>query len=439
MDRPRERQLTFEPRGHILTNVNVFSPDGNWIVYDVRSDLAGSQFDGDRIERIHVHSGAIDRLYTSAHGACCGAATSSPIDERVVFMLGPENPTPEWSYAPEHRRGVIVRRGPRVQAACQRGFYNVANLDARDLVPPFTPGALRGGTHLHVFHPAGDWVSFTYHDHILARLEGSHAGRDLDQRNVGVCIPGPVVPSSAHPRNHPGDYFSFLVTRTTNQPRPGSDEISRACEEAWVGRTRALAFQGEVVSRSGQTLAEVFIVEVPEVPVALPSDRPLQGTRIRRPAPPPGTRQRRLTFSDDRRFPGIQGPRHWLRSSPDGSRIAFLMKDDARIVQIWTISPQGGSPSQLTRNPWPISSAFTWSPDGAWIACMIDNSIFLVDSQTGESRRMTPRSNDADAPRPEACVFAPDGSTIAYVRHLESARRRFNQIFVLDLHLNSNR
>src|SRR4051794_11101269 len=47
-----ERQLTTAPHGHILTNTNVWSADGKWIAYDVRSDVEGSAFDGDRIERV---------------------------------------------------------------------------------------------------------------------------------------------------------------------------------------------------------------------------------------------------------------------------------------------------------------------------------------------------------------------------------------------------
>ena len=39
-----ERQLTHAPHGHVLTNVNVWSPDGRWIVYDVRT--VDSVFDG---------------------------------------------------------------------------------------------------------------------------------------------------------------------------------------------------------------------------------------------------------------------------------------------------------------------------------------------------------------------------------------------------------
>jgi Tol biopolymer transport system component len=61
-----ERQLTFRPHGHILTNTGVWSPDGRWIVYDVRSDPAGSVFDGTRIERVHADSGQVEVLYEIA-------------------------------------------------------------------------------------------------------------------------------------------------------------------------------------------------------------------------------------------------------------------------------------------------------------------------------------------------------------------------------------
>jgi hypothetical protein len=250
------------------------------------------------------------------------------------------------------------------------------------------------------------------------------------------------VPSS-HPRNQDGDYFSVLVTRTVPTPRPGSDEISKAFEDAWVGRDgyvrpdgtrqrRALAFQGNVVSDDGHPFTEVFIADLPD-DVTIAGDLPLAGTESRLPCPPRGTVKRRLTRTWGRKYPGIQGPRHWLRSSPDGSRIAFLMRDDAGVVQLFTVSPNGGEPVQVTRNPWPIASAFTWSPDGRSIAHVMDNSIFLTKVATGEAIRLTARSSDDDAPRPEACVFSPDGARIAYVRNVATAptEHRWNQIFIV--------
>ena len=176
-------------------------------------------------------------------------------------------------------------------------------------------------------------------------------------------------------------------------------------------------------------MAEVFIVDLPDNPT-LPGDGPLAGTETRRPAPPRGTAQRRLTFTTGRKFAGLQGPRHWLRSSPDGSRIAFLMKDEAGVVQLWTVSPNGGTPAQITHNQWPIASTFTWSPDGRRLAHIMDNSVCVTEVAGGITQRVTPRSDDAVAPRPEACVFSPDGKKIAYVRSMPEAGARFNQVFV---------
>src|SRR5512137_3497 len=73
-----EKQVTSGPAGRILTNVGVWSPDGQWIVYDTRSDPAGEIFDGTRIEKVHLHTGEVKVLYTAPPGAHCGVATYSP-------------------------------------------------------------------------------------------------------------------------------------------------------------------------------------------------------------------------------------------------------------------------------------------------------------------------------------------------------------------------
>ena len=41
---------------------------------------------------------------------------------------------------------------------------------------------------------------------------------------------------TTHPRNHDGSAFTALVSRLTDAPSPGSDEISKAFEEAWIGK-----------------------------------------------------------------------------------------------------------------------------------------------------------------------------------------------------------
>jgi hypothetical protein len=435
---PDPRPITTAPHGHVLTNAGVWSPDSRWIVYDVRSTPDGSTFDGTRIERVDVETGRVEVLYESRRGACCGVVTASPVDDRVAFILGPEQPTADWSYGAARRQGVVVH-------AARPGVAEP--LDARDLMPPFTAGALRGGSHVHVFSPDAAAVSFTYEDAILEAAAAAGTAAEKNLRAVGVSVCGrPARVPASHPRNHDGSAFTVLVTRLTDTPRPGSDEISKAFEEAWIGtdgyrrtdgtrQRRALAFQGNVITATGVTMSEVFVADLPAdlADLAGAGDGPLAGTATKRPVPPQAVRQRRLTFTASRRHPGLQGPRHWLRSSPDGTRIACLMKDDAGVVQIFTVDPAGGDPRQLTRGAHGITSAFTWSPDGTRIACVIDGSVCVVDAASGGALQLTQPIRDASGPRPEACVVSPDGRRIAYVRHVATGATTHNQIFTVDI------
>lgn len=67
------------------------------------------------------------------------------------------------------------------------------------------------------------------------------------------------------------------MTRTTQQPKPSSDEISRAYEEGWVGQKgyqkengkwqeRALVFIGDTHSTDGEIIPEIYIVDLPSQP-----------------------------------------------------------------------------------------------------------------------------------------------------------------------------
>ncbi|MEO8546206.1 MAG: DUF3748 domain-containing protein, partial [Burkholderiaceae bacterium] len=213
-----ERQITSDANGHILTNLHVFSPDGDWIVYDERSDREGANFDSASIKRVNVRTGAMETLYTARNGAFVGVVTYNPKKDNVVFIHGPENPTPEWSYAGHHRAGTIVD-------VAKPGV--AINLDARDISAPFTPGALRGGSHVHIYEPNGEWLSFTYQDSVMNAL-GKTGDHDLDQRNVGISVPGHAVTvAKDNPRNRAGTTFTVLATHTVNAPKPGSDEINR--------------------------------------------------------------------------------------------------------------------------------------------------------------------------------------------------------------------
>lgn len=414
----------------MLTNSAVWSADGEWIAYDTRK--IPESFDGTRIELVNVRTGEVRRVYESQNGAACGVVSFHPVDPKVVFILGPENPTSDWTYGLSRRRGVVVDlREPGVARA----------LDAMNYAPPFAPGALRGGSHVHMFSGDGKRFSFTYDDEFLARSGVNGSVYDINERNIGVgSLASPVHVNRNHPRNNDGDYFCTVVTRTVAQPKPGSDEIGRACEEGWIGRngylrpdgmrqSYALAFQGLVTAASGEKHFEVYVVDLPD-DLTQQDGAPLEGTTTSLPAPPQGVLQRRITFTGARKYPGLQGTRHWLRSSPDGSQIAFLMKDDNGVSQIWLVSPNGGEPRQLTHNAWDIASTFTWSPDGKLITHAMDGSVFVTEVASGHSYRLTEKGPDSSMPQPYACVFSPDGKSIAYARRQPSG---CDQLFVTDV------
>lgn len=424
----QEMQVTHASYNHILTNVAVWSPSSEWLVYDIRSPHGG--FDGNRIERVNIDSKRVEVLYESKNGANCGVVTYNPQREEVIFIHGPENPTEGWEYGFSRRFGTLVdtsRPG------------HIRYLEATNYAPPYQAGALRGGTHVHVFSADGNAVSFTYDDEVLTQAEAAGGPGEPNQRNVGVAISsGPISVNLNHPRNHDGDYFSFVATRTEAEPKSGSDEISKACEESWIGmqgyrknngtwQRQALAFQGTVTREDGGQHVEVFIVDLPE-DCTKASHQPLEGTNTQRPAPPAGTIQRRLTFTGHRTHPGLQGPRHWLRSAPDGECIGFLMKDDAGIVQFWTVSPNGGQAIQQTTNSEDIASAFTWSPDGRLVAYVMDKSVCVTDITKKQTYRLTARADKS--PMPDACVISPDGQSIAYLRPTSAG---INQIFIVNI------
>lgn len=414
------RQLTFAPRNHQLTNTHTWTPDSQWLVFDVRP--SGASFTGETIERVNVHTGEVEVVYRASQNAHVGVVTVNPQQpERYVFIHGPENPDAEWQYDFHHRRGVVVESG------------TATNLDAMDITPPFTPGALRGGSHVHVWSPDGSRLSFTYNDHVMHEYD---AAKDL--RNVGIALPfGPITPVKQHPREYDGSHYCVLVSRTTPSPQPGSDEINRAYEEGWVGNNGyrkpdgsqqrwALAFIGDTLSAAGDKVPELFIVDLPDNKEAYfqAGAEPIEGTQTMLPAPPAGVQQRRLTFTHQRRHPGLTNqPRHWVRSSPDGSLLAFLMRDDAGVVQMYLLSPNGGEPRQLTHGKDDVQSAFNWHPSGQALGFVQNNQIVLCDVNSGEVTQLT--QANGSVPSADAVVFSPDGKQIAWMQDVGDFRQLF--------------
>jgi len=237
------------------------------------------------------------------------------------------------------------------------------------------------------------------------------------------------VSTAEHPRNHSGEGFTVLATKHADDPAPGGDEITRAVEEAWIGergyaraggsggggggwQRRALAFLGEVTTASGAKIMELFVLDLPDDCSALREASgpatPLQGTSVRRPHPPHGVSQRRLTHTWGRAHPGLSqgghsGPRFWPRSSPCGALVAVVALDQEGVPQLFTVRTAGGGGGegggsggrsgggggsgwrQVTRLPNPgVESAFTWHPIIDLLAFVHDGSVCVVEVDVDE-------------------------------------------------------
>ncbi|MEO6893418.1 MAG: DPP IV N-terminal domain-containing protein, partial [Ginsengibacter sp.] len=233
--------------------------------------------------------------------------------------------------------------------------------------------------------------------------------------------------------------FSVVIAKVTVNPKPGSDEIDKAFDEGWIGakgykkndgkwQRHAIAFQGEVINADGTKKVEVFVVDLPGDLTKANSGKPLEGTITSRPNVPAGVVQRRITYTSK----GIEGPRHWLRCTPDGNLIAFLSKDDKGIVQLYGVSPNGGKISQLTFNSYSIQGPFNFSPDGKFLAYLADNSVFVTEVATGKSQRLTPGS-DSEEHLSGSVVWSNNGSMLAFNKYVKDKKtgNLFLQIFLI--------
>ena len=294
---PMERQLTSESVNHTLDNGDNFSPDDRWLVFDTRGDDNSIGRNG-LVGRVSVADGKVETVYretlAQSSGPGLGAASFNPVDGSVDFIRGLTSASAGRPYEQWRRTGGFV-------SASQPGVLRY--LDGRDVTPPFSAGALRGGTHRHEWSADGQWIGFTYNDALLAEIE-QRTGRKVNLRTIGVATRvGHPVRVHPGPENQEGEMFAVVVARVTPDPRPGSDDVSRAFEDAWVGRagyrradgswqTRARAFLGTVRGRDGKDFTEVFIADIPDRIDVPGEDGPLEGTATTMPNPPRGATQR---------------------------------------------------------------------------------------------------------------------------------------------------
>ncbi|MFI5158799.1 MAG: DUF3748 domain-containing protein [Sphingobacteriales bacterium] len=423
----KEKQLTFDNKGHFLNTAQCFSPDGHWIVYDTRNDDTKIGSTGS-IDMVNIDTGEIRELYhtqnQTEYGPGVGAATFSPVKNRVIFIHGIGNANQQKPYSFSRRTGVSI----------DVDQLNVPHfMDARCVTEPFIPGALRGGTHAHIWSADGQWLSFTYNDYVIEQLSSINpAVKDL--RTVGVMFPRQtLVPHDKNGENHSGEMYAVAVAKVIENPRPGSDDIDKAFDEAWIGtngyiktdgsrQNRSVAFQGNVTDEQNNTKTEVFVADLPEDLTKAHAGQPIEGTAISRPGVPMGVTQRRVTFTGT----GIAGPRHWLKTTPDGDLICFLSKDDLGFINIFGVHPNGGSIKQLTFNKFDIQSGFNISPDGKLLAYIADDSIILSNILSGESNKIATKEKPVGK-----VVWSPDGKMLAFNSYIKKGDHSYFQIILL--------
>ncbi len=427
-----EKQITNNlSYNHDLDSNDNFSPDDEWLVYDTRTTEGGIGANG-KIEKIHLKTGKKVVLYqleqNQAFGPGVGAVSYSHSNNEVVFIHGLLNCSPEQPYEQWRRSGVIIQDDKPGEPIF---------MDARDISFPFTVGALRGGTHRHEFSGDGQWIGYTYNDAIMKKLEDS-TGVTHNLRTIGVSKKHHqvIVPESKDGENFTGEWFSALVVRVVPDPSPGSDEISKAAGDSWVGHygylksdgatQRARAFIGTTTNKKGEQIDEVYIVDIPE-DITIPGDGPLEGTETTMPAPPMGTQQRRLTFTSNNKYPGCEGI---VRSSYGGSMLAYLAQDDQNVKQVFTISPWGGEPVQRTFHDSDVQGGVRWHPKGHSLVYIWQNSLVGLKMDTGKSIVLTkPNQNSPKNP-----VWSHDGRKIAYNRMVsDNEQTSTMQIFVIEL------
>ena len=428
----KESILTSGAYGHTLNFAQVFSPDDQWVVYDTRNDDTHIQYT-ESIEKVHVETGEVVNVYRvvnpTQYGPGVGAVAHHPFEDKVVFIHGLMNCNEQHPYGFTRRFGAIV----------DMENDSLFHAEGRTIREPLVAGTLRGGTHAHTWSADGKWISFTYNDYLLETLEKSTNGIVKDLRTIGVMTS--LKKASvllADDENFSGEYFAVVAATVKENPVPGSDDIERAFDECWIGEAGylktdgkkqryAIAFQGNVKDADGHIVTEVFVSDIPEDITKSKADEPLEGTNNMRPQVPQGLAQRRITFTAERKHPGLQGPRFRLRTSPEGSQIYFLMKDGEGMVQVFSVPTQGGEVRQITHLDYAIQAQFNVSPDGKRLSVVADNSIWIIEIASGKAVRVTEKTEDESAPMGGA-LWSHSGKMLVFNRYEKVDDKRYLQI-----------
>lgn len=405
--------LTQSAGGHTIHHNSVFSPDDEWIVFDGRNDDTKIG-ETSTIGMVHVKTGEERMLYKTnnqtVYGPGVGAASFSPKENTVLFIHGLYDADAVKPYDMTRRFGLAIHTDKPMQGI---------HMDARDAVSPYRPGSLRGGTHSHCWSNDGQLISFTYNDEFV----------DPDLRVVGVMIPADkeiVVPVSNG--NNNGTYYSAIVSDVVREPKWGSDEISKAFDECWLGGSgqSTIAFQGNTRNEKGETITEIYTVGID--PEMIRKDVSAVGREGERPRVPNGVRQHRLS----RTVKGLSDLRHWLRASPDGSFVYALAKDDKGQNQLVQCEVSTGELTYISRFDFSISSPINISYQGDKITFVANNNVYVFWLKSKKLEKLTSNSI-TDLKIVGVPVFSRKDDKIAFNQFVAEKESEYIQIKLINL------
>lgn len=362
--------LTSGQQGHTLHHSHVVSPNDEWVVFDNRNN--DSQLSSaNTISMVHTETMEIRTLYQTFsdafYGPGVGAVSFSPLNNEVIFIHGIRNASLENPYSATRRTAVSID----VDKPQEPIF-----MDARNITPPFTVGALRGGTHSHAWNKEATLISFTYNDYVIEQASASN-NTIKDQRVVGCMFKKAVeVAADDSMENNAGKMFSVIISNVVHTARNGSDEIEKAFDECWVNTKRQIAFQGQVRDENGRLKTEIFIAQLPN-DLTKEGEKSLTGSTTILPGIPKGVIQERITFTQK----GVSDFRHWLRSSPTGDWIYCLMEDKNNITQVFRVHTLNKNMEQLTHESKSIHSPINLSEDGLKLTYFRNNCLVVFAIQ----------------------------------------------------------
>lgn len=403
--------LTKTAAGHTIHHNSVFSPNDEWIVFDGRNDDTKIG-ETATIGMVNVNTGEERIIYNTAsptvYGPGVGAASFSPVQNKVLFIHGLYDADKDKPYDITRRFGLAVD--------LERPMQGI-HMDARDVVAPYVSGSLRGGTHSHCWSADGQLVSFTYNDEFI----------DPDLRVVGVMVPSKkeiVVPEVKG--NNNGLLFSAIVTEVVREPKWGSDEISKAFDECWMGDNKSVAFQGNTRNEKGETITEIYLVNI-DAELIL-QDSAAVGLKGERPRVPKGIVQQRISHTSK----GLSDLRHWLRSSPDGRFIYALAKDEKGNNQLVQCEVTNGAFNYISDFDFSISSPINISNKGDKITFIGNNNVCVFHLASKKLEVLTANTAD-DLKIVGAPVFSRKGDKIAFNQFVENNGSEYVQIKLVKL------